>query len=229
MMRSMFSGVSGMKNHLVRMDVMGNNIANVNTTGFKSSRVTFQDMLSQTLRTGTAPISGSAGGINPAQVGLGMIVGTVDTLQTQGNLGATGKSTDMAIQGEGFFVLSDNAVTRTYSRDGAFDIGQDGDLVNPANGYRLQGWMADINGTINITPELTSINIPVGQTEIAQATSSARLTGNINAVATSSTQGTVARSGKLYSDAGVTAAVGATFLTDLQDGATGTILSSGDI
>lgn len=229
MMRSMFAGVSGLKNHQIRMDVVGNNIANINTTGFKASRVTFQDMLSQTLRGGTAPVPGGAGGINPAQVGLGMLIGTIDTLHTQGNLSATGKSTDMAIQGEGFFVLSNGEVT-AYSRDGAFDIAQDGDLVNPANGYRVQGWMADANGVVDSTKPVESINIPIGQRMIAQATTIVTLTGNINAVATTGTQGTITESEEIKSDTAGTPATAATALTSLYNAAgTSLGLQAGDI
>ncbi|MCM8812747.1 MAG: flagellar hook protein FlgE [Candidatus Omnitrophica bacterium] len=230
MMRSMFAGVSGLRNHLVRLDVIGNNIANVNTTGFKNSRVTFQDMLAQVLRSGTAPTEGGAGGTNPSQVGLGMVVGAIDTLHSQGNLSSTGKTTDVAIQGNGFFVMS-NGTTVAYSRDGAFDIGLDGDLVNPGSGYRVQGWTADSNGVIDSTQTVDDINIPIGQTEIAQQTSTLKLAGNINASATDATIGTVAKSGAVYSDAaGTTAAVAGTALTSLYDGTNGTaLLAGGDV
>ena len=99
MMRSMYSGVAGLRNHQIRMDAIGNNIANVNTTGFKASRVSFQDALNQTLRGASAPAAdGTRGGINAMQIGLGMNVASVDVLHTQGNLQNTGKITDLAIQ-----------------------------------------------------------------------------------------------------------------------------------
>ena len=214
MMRSMFAGVSGLRNHQTRMDVLGNNIANVNTTGFKSGRVTFQDMLSQTIRGGTAPQVGGAGGINPAQVGLGMIIGAIDTLHTQGNLGTTGKSTDMAIQGEGFFVMSDGERQR-YTRDGTFDIGQDSSLVNPASGYRVQGWTA-IAGAIDTTAPVSDVFIPVGAELVAQATGNITLVGNLDASGTVGTSGTVAYSPDFYSAAAVNA-VAATNITALTD------------
>jgi len=173
MMRSLFSGVSGLKNHQVKMDVLGNNIANVNTTGFKQSRVSFQDMLSQTLSGGTA------GGVNPAQVGLGMVVGAIDTLQTQGNLSSTGKETDMAIEGNGFFKLSDGIVFR-YSRDGSFDISSSGNLVNPSTGYKVQGWGITDAGAIDVT-SIGDISIPIGETDGGNSTSEVSITGNINA------------------------------------------------
>ncbi len=96
MLQAMFSGVSGLQVHQTKLDVIGNNIANVNTVGFKAGRVSFEDQLSQTLRASTAPTD-SVGGQNPAQIGLGVALGAVDTLQTQGNLQTTGKLTDMAI------------------------------------------------------------------------------------------------------------------------------------
>jgi len=222
----MFAGVSGLRNHQVKMDVIGNNIANVNTTGFKAGRVTFQDMLAQTLRGGTAPQAGGAGGINPAQIGLGMIIGTIDTLHTQGNLGTTGKSTDMAIQGEGFFVMSDGETVR-YSRDGTFDIGQDSTLVNPASGFRVQGWMAN-NNVIDTTAPVQDIYIPVGAELVAQATSSIDVVGNLDAGGSVATTGTVANSGALHS-AAATAAIGTTLLSALTDNAgTANYLDVGD-
>ncbi|MDQ3811855.1 MAG: flagellar hook-basal body complex protein, partial [Chloroflexota bacterium] len=105
MMRSMFSAISGLRNHQTFMDVVGNNIANINTTGFKQSRVTFQDILSQTTRGASGP-QGGRGGTNPMQVGLGTLIAGVDTIQSQGTLQSTGKLTDLAIQGDGYFVMS---------------------------------------------------------------------------------------------------------------------------
>jgi flagellar hook protein FlgE len=216
MMRSMFAGVSGLRNHQIRMDVIGNNIANVNTTGFKAGRVTFQDMLSQTLKGGTAPASGGAGGINPAQIGLGMIIGAIDTLHTQGNLGTTGKSTDMALQGDGFFVMSDGEKLR-FSRDGTFDIGQDSSLVNPASGYRVQGWMAN-NSIVDTTAPVQNVIIPIGAELVAKQTSVINMVGNFDAAGAISTSGTEAHSGTLYSAAATPAAAG-TLLTALTDSA----------
>ena len=140
MMRSLWAGVSGLTNHQTRMDVLGNNIANVNTNGFKKGRVTFQDMLSQTLA-GAAKPTDEVGGVNPQQVGLGMQVSTIDTIHTQGALQSTGVMTDVALQGNGFFITQDGD-KRFYTRNGAFGLDQDGRLVNPADGRRVQGWMA---------------------------------------------------------------------------------------
>ena len=179
MLRSMFSAISGLRGHQIMMDVIGNNIANVNTVGFKSGRVNFQDILSQTLHGATAP-QGGLGSINPAQIGLGMTVAGIDVLQTQGNLQSTGKTTDMAIQGDGFFVESDGGGTY-YTRDGAFDIALDGSLANPASGMKVQGWQADSAGKIDITQPISNLVIPIGQRTTALATSNVTLSGNLDA------------------------------------------------
>lgn len=143
MMRSLFSGVSGLKNHQTRMDVIGHNISNVNTYGYKTTRVTFQDMLSQTIA-GAAKPEENKGGVNPKQVGLGMTVASIDRLFTQGSLQTTGNQTDLAISGDGFFVVAEGD-KHYYTRAGNFALDRDGLLVNPANGLRVQGWMAGTN------------------------------------------------------------------------------------
>ncbi len=187
MLRSMFAAISGLRGHQMMMDVIGNNIANVNTVGFKSGRVNFQDILSQTLHGATAP-SGGLGSINPAQIGLGMTVAGIDVLQTQGNLQSTGKTTDMAIQGDGFFVESDGSQT-VYTRDGAFDIALDGSLANPGSGLKVQGWQANSAGQIDITQPITNLVIPIGQRTTALATSNVTLSGNLDAGATTAVVG----------------------------------------
>ncbi len=162
MMRSLYSGVSGMLNHQIRMDVIGNNVANVNTTGFKKGRVNFQDLVSQ-LISGAAKPTDEVGGVNPKQVGLGSLVATIDTLLTQGSLQTTGNKTDCAVMGEGFFILKDGDRSY-YTRAGAFNVDKDGTLVNPANGMRVQGWTAEtVNGvrTINTAADTGDIHIPL--------------------------------------------------------------------
>jgi flagellar hook protein FlgE len=181
MMRSLWSGVSGLQNHQTRMDVLGNNIANVNTNGFKKGRVTFQDMLSQTL-SGAAKPTDEVGGVNPQQVGLGMQVSTIDTIHTQGALQSTGVMTDVALQGNGFFVLNDGD-KRFYTRNGAFGLDQNGRLVNPADGMRVQGWMAQTVGGqtfVNNAADLQDIVIPVGSKDPAQATSDVWFASNLD-------------------------------------------------
>ena len=185
MLRSMFSAISGLRGHQIMMDVIGNNIANVNTVGFKTGRVNFQDIMSQTLHGANAP-QGNLGSIDPAQIGLGMTVAGIDVLQTQGNLQATGKTTDMAIQGDGFFMESDGTSTY-YTRDGAFDIALDGSLGNPASGMKVQGWQADAAGKIDITQPVTNITIPIGQRTTAMATSTMTIGGNLDAGAADGT------------------------------------------
>jgi flagellar hook protein FlgE len=180
MMRSMFAAISGLKNHQTMMDVVGNNIANVNTTGFKQSRVTFQDILSQTVRGASGP-QGGRGGVNAEQVGLGVILGGIDTIQSQGTLQSTGKSTDMAIQGDGYFVMNDGK-SDSYSRDGSFDLGTDGTLVNPATGMHVMGWQASpLTGVVNSTVPPTVITIPIGGGMTGKVSSNLTVTGNLDA------------------------------------------------
>jgi flagellar hook protein FlgE len=179
MMRSLFAAISGLRNHMTCMDVAGNNIANVNTTAFKASRITFQDILSQQLRGASSPQQGR-GGVNPAQVGLGMTLGGIDNIMTQGSLQSTGKLTDFAIQGDGFFVVFDGQ-RYYYTRDGAFDIGVDGGLINPSNGLRVMGWMADATGAIDTEGPLVPLEIPFGTRISAQQTTQMTLAGNLDA------------------------------------------------
>lgn len=181
MMRSLYSGVSGLQNHQTRMDVIGNNISNVNTTGFKRGRVNFQDMISQQM-SGAAKPTDELGGVNPKEVGLGMTVASIDNIFTQGNLQSTGVQTDIAIQGNGFFVLK-NGEESYYTRNGAFGLDRDGTLVNPANGMRVQGWMAeDINGTMVLTTAATptDLTIPVGAKDPAKATQNVNYRCNLD-------------------------------------------------
>jgi flagellar hook protein FlgE len=181
MFQAMFSSISSIKAHQVRMGVVGNNIANINTTGFKSGRVTFQEMLSQTLRGASRPTEGGLGGTNPMQVGLGTQVGSIDTILEQGSLQATNRVTDLAIQGNGFFVVS-NGKRVAFTRDGNFDIDANGTLVHKATGEKLVGWMPEANGNIDITKPLGAssvIVIPVGKTIAGQASTSASFKGNL--------------------------------------------------
>jgi flagellar hook protein FlgE len=141
MLRSMYSAISGMRGFQTKLDVIGNNIANVNTTGFKAGRVMFSDVLSQTLAGGSAPTATSAnpksfGGTNPEQIGLGSKVSSIDTIFTDGSLQNTNVPTDLAIQGNGFFVLQDGNGGYVYTRAGNFKWDSNGDLV-AANGMRV--------------------------------------------------------------------------------------------
>jgi len=172
MMRSLYAGVSGLQNHQIRMDVIGNNISNVNTTGFKKGRVNFHDMISQNLQ-GAARPNERVGGVNPKQIGLGMQVSSIDTIFNQGSLQTTGVKTDVAIQGEGFFVLAEGDVN-LYTRAGAFGLDENGTLVNPSNGMRVQGWEAQTEGAqtfINTSATPGDLVIPIGEKDEARATS----------------------------------------------------------
>lgn len=180
MMRSMFAGVSALRNHQTQMDVIGNNIANVNTIGFKSSRVTFKDMLSQTLRGASSP-SEERGGTNPIQVGLGMTLGSIDTIHVQGNVQPTGSGTDLAIEGEGFFVLSDG-LRNFYTRAGAFGLDGLGNLVSPTGLY-VMGYHSDALGQIDHVGGLQPLAIDSSRAKDPIATSKITYAGNLSAKA----------------------------------------------
>jgi len=142
MMRSLFTGVTGLRAHQTLMDVIGNNIANINTVGFKRSRVIFEELLSETLTNATAPSKNlKRGGVNPKQIGLGTNVAAVETIFTQGSMQVTDKATDIAIQGNGFFIFNDGFANH-YSRVGSIEIDAEGYFVHGPTGYRLQGYRA---------------------------------------------------------------------------------------
>jgi flagellar hook protein FlgE len=180
MMRSLWSGVSGLNAHQVAMDVESNNIANVNTVGFKYSRTNFQNLLSQTVRSATAP-QGKLGGKNSLQIGLGTNVSAVETMFKQGSIQNTDKNTDMAINGDGFFVVSaDGGKTYRYTRAGDFTFDANGNFVDP-NGYIIQGWLADPEThTIDTAKGVQPISIPPGLTTPANPTSKIQIKANLN-------------------------------------------------
>lgn len=184
MMSSLFAGVSGLRNHQVRMNVIGNNIANVNTVGFKCGRVTFQEALVQTLKGAGRPTAIS-GGTNPVQIGLGMTVSAIDTIFQQGGLETTGQITDLAIQGSGFFVLSDGH-GEFYTRNGAFGLDAMSYLVDPGSGFKVQGKMADQDGNIPAVSTIGDIRLPFGQQDPANATTEITLANNLDSSATDS-------------------------------------------
>ncbi len=184
MLASLFAGVAGLRNHQVRMNVIGNNISNINTVGFKSGRSVFQEALVQTLRGAGRPSSVS-GGSNPIQLGLGMNVASIDNLFTQGGLELTGQISDLAIQGNGFFILSDGT-QKFYTRAGAFGFDANSYLVNPSNGLYVQGKMADPSGQIPSTSTVGSIQLPFGQQDPAKVTTRVSYGNNLDASATRS-------------------------------------------
>jgi len=146
-LRSLFTGISGLRAHQMMMDVTGNNIANVNTTGFKGSQVTFQDTFSQLLEGAAAPQDANQGGTNPSQVGLGVRVAGMSTNFGNGATQVTGRDTDMRIDGNGFFVVNAGG-EQMYTRAGSFSFDEDGTLVTP-EGNPVQGWQADAGGNLN--------------------------------------------------------------------------------
>ncbi len=180
MMRSLFSGMFGLKSHQTRMDVIGNNIANVNTYGFKSSRVNFQDVLSQTLRGPSSPQEGK-GGTNAMQVGLGVKIGAIGLSMTQGSLQTTGNSTDLSIDGDGFFVLSDGS-GYYYTRAGAFGLDANRTLVDPATGLKVMGWtkIDETTGEVDTNSQLTEVRISPGRKIEAKATTRVKYACNLD-------------------------------------------------
>ncbi|HEY1740315.1 MAG TPA: flagellar hook protein FlgE [Acidimicrobiia bacterium] len=178
MLRSMYAAVSGLQTNQLMMDVVGNNIANVNTIGYKSSDAVFADVLSQTLNGAGLGELGISGGSNPSQVGLGVRLQTIETSFAQGATQLTGNSTDMAIQGDGMFVVN-MAGTQAYTRAGSFTLDAQGQLVTPDGGL-VEGWQG-VNGAVNTNASISSIRIPVGQQIPATATTTVRMSGNLPA------------------------------------------------
>lgn len=182
MMRALFSGISGLKSLQSNMDVIGNNISNVNTTGFKSGRMTFQESLNQTVSGASAPggLGYGTGGTNPLQIGLGAGVASVDTQFAQGNMQSTGQTTDLALQGNAFFVVA-KGDERFYTRNGAFSLDAAGHLVMPGNGLVLQGYNSDDNGDIPVTAVQEDIVIPFNTSAPAKPTNTVNFARNLNA------------------------------------------------
>ncbi|WP_454085663.1 flagellar hook protein FlgE [Georgenia sp. Marseille-Q6866] len=176
MLRSLFSGISSLRSHQTMLDVTGNNIANANTTGFKASQTRFEDTLSQMLTAPGAP-QGNNGGTNPAQVGLGVRVAGISTNFTPGAAQQTGRSLDMMIDGDGFFVVSSGG-EQLYTRAGAFTLDGLGRLVT-SSGAQVMGWAADANGVVNANGPLSNLSLPVSTTMGARATSTVTFAGNL--------------------------------------------------
>ncbi len=184
MLQAMFNGVSGVQAHKTELDIIGNNVANVNTIAFKASRTVFKDVISQTLRSATQPSQSGLGGTNPFQVGLGAYVGAADLILSQGSMQPTGKVTDVAIEGNGFLMASDGNQSY-YTRDGSFYLDSAGNLVSTGSGFHVLGWTADTGtGTIDTSKSIdknSTIKVLVGQTAIAKATANLELGGNLDA------------------------------------------------
>ena len=244
MLRSMFAAVSGLRSHQTMMDVVGNNIANVNTTGYKASRATFQEAMAQTLR-GAAGTGEALAGTNAMQMGLGSQVASVDGVFTQGSTQMTGRTGDLAIQGEGFFVVGQGAES-FYTRAGAFNFDESGYLATPT-GARLQGWMADeATGEINQNGPIGDIQLPMGTVIDPAATENVTLVGNLPAGGALDDAGTtpaneaevVSTSITVYDEQGESHDVGVRFtksatdtweITVELDGATATNVSASEL
>ena len=183
MMGSLYAGVSGLRNHQLKMNVIGDNIANINTIGYKPGRINFQEALVQTYKGAGRP-NAVSGGTNAVQIGLGMQVASIDNLFIQGGLETTGQITDLAIQGSGFFILGDNNGNRFYTRAGAFGFDANSNLVDPATGMFVQGKMADRSGTIPSLATIGNITLPFGQQDPARQTERVTLANNLDASAT---------------------------------------------
>lgn len=191
MLQALLAGVASIRAQQTRMNVIGDNLANVNTTAHKRSRVSFQNMIAQTVRGASRP-SASQGGLNPVQYGLGVLVSGTDTNNEQGSLSSTNRPTDMAIQGNGYFVLS-SGTGNSYTRDGTFDLDSQGDLVHRPTGQRLLGWTANSLGQVDTSIAISgssSLRIPIGQLSAVQVTSNMEFAGNLNADATSTEEWT---------------------------------------
>ncbi|MBE3577402.1 MAG: flagellar hook protein FlgE [Limnochordales bacterium] len=199
MLRSLYSGISGLKSHQVDLDVIAQNIANVNTPGYKAGRVLFADLLYQTLKDAQAP-SASRGGTNPVQAGMGVGVAAIDMLMGQGILQPTGIASDLAIDGEGFFAVQDSAGATLLTRAGAFRLDTDGYLVHAPSGSRLLGWNAQ-NGQVNTnsTPEVLKLDLGLFP---PRATTTVHFAGNLDARTASGSPGTIRPNVLVYDSLG---------------------------
>jgi len=175
----MNSAIAGLRSMQAWLDVIGNNVVNTNSTAYKASRATFQDLLFQTERSASGP-QGGLGGVNSQQIGLGVRVGGIQTIDSQGAIQTTGRITDFAIQGDGFFVVNDG-IRDFYTRDGSFDLALNGTLISALNGYTVKAWPADITGAVDSTQPPTTVVIPIGQQGDARESSTIVMAGNLDA------------------------------------------------
>lgn len=179
MMPSLFSAVSGLTNHQTRMDVIGDNIANVNTIGFKGSRVSFATGFSQLLQPADGPTE-ARGGRNGIEVGLGMRISSIDRIFEQGNFENTGNRTDLAVQGDGFFIVGAGE-DRFFTRSGNFQLDADGALLAAGGRYHVLGRLADKNGQMISSSSVEAIKLPFGEKDPARATTEIEYFCNLNA------------------------------------------------
>lgn len=233
MLQAMYNGVSAITATQEQMNVIGNNIANIDTTAYKTQSVTFADQLSQTIQ-GASADTGSVGGINAIQLGTGVKVASVSTLESQGGLLSTSSPTNLAIQGNGYFMVSDPSYGMTYTRDGNFSLDNSGNLVNSTTGNYVLGWQANTSGTIDQSQTVgpsSTINFGIGSATAVQPTANITYTGNLSADAAAGT--TYQRSIKIYDSLGEAHSIMLTFTRQAQSGSsaagnTWTWTASGD-
>lgn len=223
---ALYSGLSGMNVNQTRIATIGNNIANVNTTAFKGSRTLFQTQFSQLISAGTAP-SDTSGGVNPTQVGFGALVGATQRNMGSGSIETTGVNGDVAIDGEGFFVLNRPNGQQVYTRDGSFSLDASNRLVSQ-DGFAVRGYGVDANFQV-VPGTLTNISVPLGTQSLAKATGTAFMDGDLSAASSIASQGAVTASQALVDGGGATAGAG-TALTDLRsaDAPGAVLLTPGD-
>ncbi|MFG0335322.1 MAG: flagellar hook-basal body complex protein [Maioricimonas sp. JB049] len=217
----LITGISGLNSHSKMLEVIGNNLANLNTVGYKSQRVLFADQLYQTLRpssTGSAETTGIVGGTNPVQIGSGSVIAQIDSNFNQGPIESTGQLLDFAIEGDGFFVV-EGTQGPLYTRAGAFGIDDEGVLVDPSTGFRIQrfGTVGEPDGMNPAfqDPNDTHIMVPLGTTVPGQATSTGHLSGNLSASADLPSEQTLTSSNPFLT--GGSPALGGTLLNDLDN------------
>jgi flagellar hook protein FlgE len=196
MASALSSAVTGLQAHQEMLDVAGNNLANVNTTSYKSNRITFSSLLSETIKTASSPTS-TVGGTNPQQLGSGVGVASISANMTQGSISSTGSPLDMAIEGEGYFVLSDGS-KNVYTRAGAFSVDSSSNLVDASTGYIVQriGSVGESDGFQS--PGKSNIKIPYDVAIPAEATSSVTISGNLSANSSTNTQKNIISSNTTY-------------------------------
>ena len=222
---ALYTGLSGLNTSQFRLDVIGDNIANINTTAFKGSRTLFQTQFSRTLSGGTKPGS-NQGGTNPSQIGLGSTVGAIQRFFTPGSVETTGVPSDLAIEGEGFFVLRTPENESVFTRDGAMALSADNRLITQG-GYFVQGYSVDSD--FNLIPgAVGDLSIPIGSLTTARASGSAQLDGTLDSAGELATQGTIVRSQVLH-DALNNPITGATLLTDVKNPGGSPLLAGGDV
>ncbi|MCB9848439.1 MAG: flagellar hook-basal body complex protein [Phycisphaeraceae bacterium] len=212
---ALLTGLSGLNAHSRRLEVIGNNISNVNTTAFKSARLLFSPSLSRNISLGTTP-SAASGGTNPGQIGLGVSIAGTQRNFTSGALSATGISSDLAIEGDGFFIV-ERAGQQFYTRAGSFQLNSERQLVTQS-GARVQGYSVDNNFNV-IEGGLVDLEIPIGTQTLAEATENVTLAGNLNAGGDTATQPSITLFDQAFVDVAdsVTPLTGASLLVDVDD------------